>query len=275
MNFDILKQYLNEPTLYESGNAIMWIDPYISKQLLACHIDSSNDLASRNELKIKKTINWIIEKYGKNTGKILDLGCGPGLYTDKLQKLGFNVVGIDFSETAIEYAKSKNNKVDYHCLNYLDIKYENEFDIVIMIYMDFCVLRPTDRERLLKNTLKALKKNGIFFVDILSNRNIGKMITQNSWEYCEKGFWSDKPYLVLNNGIMYENDQVLLQQNIVFQDNTETKNYLFWNTYYKHEDMKNVFIGKGFTDIEYPETILSNDKDDPDNAVDFYCIRKE
>jgi hypothetical protein len=147
--------------------------------------------------------------------------------------------------------------------------------MVIMIYMDFCVLGPKDREILVNKISRALKNNGVLIFDVMTDRCIEKMITQNSWEYFEKGFWSDKPYLVLNKGIMYKNDHVVLQQNIVFEDNNKAKNYLFWNTYYSYEDIKKVFKGMGFRDIEYPETVLSNDKNNMDNAVDFYCIRKE
>ena len=39
--------------------------------------------------------------------RVLDLGCGPGLYTTRLAKLGHTCVGIDFSPASIAYAKAE------------------------------------------------------------------------------------------------------------------------------------------------------------------------
>lgn len=41
-------------------------------------------------------------------GKILDIGCGPGVYTDRLSRSGYEIYGIDPSEKMVEIAKSKN-----------------------------------------------------------------------------------------------------------------------------------------------------------------------
>ena len=76
-----------EPQLYEPGTAVMWTDEYISKQLLRYHIDGSTDVASRNADSIDKTVRWIGTKLAKGS-KVLDLGCGPGLYTHRLARLG-------------------------------------------------------------------------------------------------------------------------------------------------------------------------------------------
>lgn len=56
---------------------------YIAKNMLAAHLDLNNDAASRNLKTIKKTIRWIETKIPKK-GRVLDLGCGPGLYSSLL-----------------------------------------------------------------------------------------------------------------------------------------------------------------------------------------------
>lgn len=46
-------------------------------------------------------------------GKYLDIGCGTGNYTNKLQKYGFNFIGIDPSKKMFEKAKLINNEIDW------------------------------------------------------------------------------------------------------------------------------------------------------------------
>ena len=95
-----------KPDLYEKGTAFMWTDDYISKQLLQVHLNPDVDLASRKKTSVEKTVNWIL-KTQKDKGKlkILDLGCGPGLYAEKFANAGHLVTGIDISANSIEFAK--------------------------------------------------------------------------------------------------------------------------------------------------------------------------
>ncbi len=93
---EILKQS-QKPELYEKGTAVMWTDPHISKQLLEVHLNPEVDLASRKKKTIESTVKWMLDKAGKNNLKILDLGCGPGLYSQLLARKGHQVTGVDFS----------------------------------------------------------------------------------------------------------------------------------------------------------------------------------
>lgn len=66
--------------LYEKSKEPFWEDEHISKSMLKAHLDQNTDRASRKLDTIKETVNWIIKKH-ENPKRILDLGCGPGLYT--------------------------------------------------------------------------------------------------------------------------------------------------------------------------------------------------
>jgi hypothetical protein len=68
----------------------------------------------------------------------------------------------------------------------------------MMIYCDFDVLIPAEREKLLKNVYRALKPGGLFIFDTLNTKSPDKMnVPGKSWEVAEKGFWKDEPYLAL------------------------------------------------------------------------------
>jgi SAM-dependent methyltransferase len=279
MNIERLFEYTEKPSLFESGTSVMWTDPYISQQLLYCHIDIGNDMASRSDQKIELIINWILSKSKTNQMKILDLGCGPGLYAEKLARLGHHITGIDFSKHSITYAKgiTEKNKsgIEYHCDNYLNINYENQFDLVILIYLDFCVLKPNERKIVLENVYRALKKGGVFIFDVMNSKNIDRKTLKPSWEVCaSKGFWKDEPYIALNNGYHYPEHKVLVNQHIIIDQDDKIDTYLFWSTYYEYEDLAPVLNEAGFNKIKHYEKVLpEGDVWNGDN-VTFYVIEK-
>ncbi len=64
--------------------------------------------------------------------KVLDLGCGPGIYSKILKSRGAKVWGIDLSEREIEIAKVHANGVDFKVGNAYDLPYKSGFfDIVV------------------------------------------------------------------------------------------------------------------------------------------------
>lgn len=135
MNKKIMKYLKGIPVEYTPSSKKFWDDEHISKFMLEAHISPDIESASRNHRFIEKSVEWITSLIPDMKGKkILDLGCGPGIYAEKFYEKGFEVTGIDFSKRSIEYAVNsaaeKNMKIKYKYMNYLEIDYENEFDIL-------------------------------------------------------------------------------------------------------------------------------------------------
>ena len=263
MNVQELLKYANKPALYEKGTAVMWTDPYISKQLLQIHLNPDIDLASRKRNTIEKTIEWIFGQVSGEAMNILDLGCGPGLYTQQIAQKGHKVTGVDFSENSIKYAReqAKINYLDipYIHKNYLELELtDNEFDLVLMIYTDFGVLLPEERIQLLRTIEKALKPGGIFVFDVLNDKDLDKKVSPKNWELAEQGFWRNTEYLALSDSFFYKEQKVILNQHIV-ADEIKTEVYRFWTHYFSHKDLKHLLKPFDFTDIRFYENVLPAD----------------
>ncbi|HPG39318.1 MAG TPA: class I SAM-dependent methyltransferase [bacterium] len=278
MNVEKLLTHAQKPALYAPGTAVMWTDPYIAQQLLACHINPDHDIASRSNTKIELVVNWMLTQTPKERMSILDLGCGPGLYAEKLARLGHRVTGVDFSQTSIDHAcqqtAANQSGITYYCNNYLNITFENEFDLVILIYMDFCVLKPAERKIVLDNVYRALKPGGTFIFDVVNSKNIAEKTLKPSWEVCEQSFWSNKPYLALNTGYYYAEHKVLLNQHIVINEQDEIKTYLFWSTCYDDGDLQPLLAASHFKTVGHFDNVLpAGDVWNGDN-VTFYVAEK-
>jgi len=112
-------------------------------------------------------VDFIEKEINKNKNcKILDIGCGTGRHDVELAKRGYNVRGIDLSESmiekAIENAKNARVNIDFQIADARNPHFNNEFDLVIMLCEGGFSLMETDEMNfeILKNASKALKKNG-------------------------------------------------------------------------------------------------------------------
>jgi SAM-dependent methyltransferase len=279
MDLKQLEIALKRPPLYEKGDSVMWTDEYISKQLLELHLNPEIDLASRTQQGIDKTIEFILSHCDKPKLEILDLGCGPGLYAERLAEAGHHITGVDFSETSVEYASSqaKVNRlnIDYFCKDYLTIDYKDRFDLVLLVYTDFGVLISSDREKLLSNIHKALKPEGIFIFDVINKKNLEQKFKEDkTWSFETGGFWNNNPYLELINGFYYLNENVFLQQHIIIDQTEKIKTYRFWTHYFEEKDIIEILSHQGFNNTEsFGEVLPATNIWDGDN-ITFYKTTK-
>ena len=262
MNLKNIIAKSQKPALYEKGSAVMWTDEYISKQLLKVHLNEEADLASRKPESIKRTIDWILDRTPGENLKILDLGCGPGLYDILFAAKGHAVTGVDFSKNSVEYArkeaKRKGLDIKYINANYLELDMEQEsFDLVIMIYTDLGVLTPEEREQILKFVYKVLKPCGTFIFDVLNDKDLEKKVTPKSWEAAEKGFWKPEPYLVLSESFLYKKEKVILYQHFVADENESIDIYRFWTHFYSHSDLDGMLRDNSFKNVYFDEGVLA------------------
>jgi len=110
-----------------------------------------------------------LEELGDVSGKeLLHLQCHFGLDTLSWARLGAQVTGVDFSPSAIEYAKSLKDELrieaDFVCSNIYDLNYivHQKFDIVFTSYGVLCWL--PDLEKWAQTIYKHLKRGGTFYI---------------------------------------------------------------------------------------------------------------
>ena len=76
------------PKPWSHGGKIPWHEPGFSERMLREHLSQDHDLASRRSAKIDAQVEWLSQEILPDRASVLDLGCGPGLYTSRLASLG-------------------------------------------------------------------------------------------------------------------------------------------------------------------------------------------
>ncbi|MBN1766503.1 MAG: class I SAM-dependent methyltransferase [Sedimentisphaerales bacterium] len=120
--------------------------------------------------------------------KVLDLCCGQGRHSLELSRRGFQVVGLDLSETLLEasrrQAQEENLSVEFIQADMRRISYENEFDGIFNFYTAFGYFKNDDDNQAVLNAVgKALKPGGRFLLDYPCLE--GRMVDWKQQEFFE------------------------------------------------------------------------------------------
>jgi SAM-dependent methyltransferase len=233
LNLDKLLRLQQKPAPFTPGEPLFWNDPHIAKQMLAAHLSQNTDAASRKQETIAKTVDWLVEYLGLKIGQtVLDLGCGPGLYATRLALQGLQVTGVDYSQNSIEHATRAADEmglpITYRYQDYLTITDSSLYDLVLLIYGDYCPLSPEQRSQLLENVKRALKPGGYFMLDVTTRAGRVKWGQRNGWYVLESGFWKPGPHLVLEEGFDYPEQDIYLDQSTVIEADGRLSVYRNW-----------------------------------------------
>lgn len=252
---------LNPPALYEPGEPMFWTDPHISRQMLVAHL---NGQASYQLGRIDAICGYLRQRLPlKKRNRVADLGCGPGLYSSRLADAGCRVMGMDFSPTAIGYAREmasgKEHGPEYRVGNYLQWQETACYEAAILISEDYGVLPPADRRKLLANIHEALTDNGAFVLDVASASAFEAKMQQpaRNWHAVQQGFWRPHPHLVLEEHIFYEDAYVSCDQYVVCDD--EVKVYRIYLMHYTPKNITSELEEAGFV-VEETLSSLSGER---------------
>jgi 2-polyprenyl-3-methyl-5-hydroxy-6-metoxy-1,4-benzoquinol methylase len=127
-----------------------------------------------NRFRFEFEITKIMLKKHMKTGKVLDIGGGPGRYSLYLASMGYDVTLVDLSETNVEFAKSEAKEMGlnikaYQCdardLSKLNLE---TYDNILIMGPLYHIFNEEDRIKVIREAQKHIKKNGYYFMTFLS-----------------------------------------------------------------------------------------------------------
>jgi 2-polyprenyl-6-hydroxyphenyl methylase/3-demethylubiquinone-9 3-methyltransferase len=152
---------------------------------------------------LKTSVNpWRVNYSGKTLGKLgvdphgktaLEVGCGGGILTEEICKMGFTTTGIDPSEqslrTAINHAQTSKLPITYdkgagEQLPYSDSSFDCVFCCDVLEHV-------SDLPKVISEISRVLKPQGIFFYDTLNRTFISKLVAIKMWQEWKR--WAFMP----------------------------------------------------------------------------------
>lgn len=276
MNLKDIINRQNPPVPWSEGDNIPWNDSDFSRRMLDIHLAQDNDMASRRLSIIDHHVNWInSELLGGKAANVLDLCCGPGLYLQRLTKLGHKCAGIDYSPASISYAKQKaekaSQKIDYSRQDVRLANFADNFDLVMMIFGEFNVFSKETAHKILKKSYDALSPGGqiLFEVHTFDQvRGIGQ--AGPSWHSEEQGLFSDTPHLWLDESFWDEGNNVATKRFFIIDVlSGEVSRYAASYQAYTEEEYRRLLSECGFSNIRINPDFHTSDPDSNQGHVVF------
>lgn len=272
LNVQALIEETEQPKPYDRGRDSMWTDPYISKRLLQVHLDPNVEAASRSPKAIEATLAYI-QSLVEKPASILDLGCGPGLYTHQLAMRGYQVTGIDYSVRSLDYAKERRDteelSITYLQQDYRSLQLDQKYDLIMMIYCDFGALIPEEQVLVVSAIKQSLKPGGIFLFDAITEASIADMCFSTSYSIAERGFYSPEPYLCLDKQFHFPLHHAVLDQHLILFEDGTSRLYRFWNHYFATQQIQAL----GFSHITMKTGLLHGSGPYNNEKVAFYAVQ--
>jgi SAM-dependent methyltransferase len=275
MNLMNIVQRSSKPLPWAEGEKIPWNEPGFSQRMLREHLSQEHDWASRRAATIERHVDWIHRQVlNSRPSRILDLGCGPGLYASRLAQLGHECTGVDFSPASIEYASEYAEKEHLRCSYQLEDVRKADFgsgqDLVMFIFGELNVFKQQDAMQILQKAHAALLPGGALLLEVHTFDIVHQIGLQpRSWYSSESGLFSDQPHFYLQENFWEEDRSAATQRYFILDAQTgRVTRYASSMQAYTQDQYLNRLKECGFQKVEfYPSLMGESDPSQPDLFV--------
>ena len=160
---------------------------------------------------------------------MLDLGCGPGLYTERLAGIGHSCIGVDIAPAAIAYADRRVAELSLPCEYRLaDVRtaaFERS-ELVLLLYGELNTFNPSDARDLVRCAVTSLTETGTMVIEISTPDSVrAKADQERSWRALRGGLFSPNPHKVLHEAAWSESDRATAERWSVICEDGERRQY--------------------------------------------------
>ena len=202
------------PRAWAPDTRLPWSDPAFSERMLVLHLDPESPLASRPPEIIRLHVDRLCELLD-GPSRILDLGCGPGLYCHELARRGHEAVGVDFAPAPIRHARqvAADERLAARFLEAdlraLDAAALGVFDAVTIWFGEFNAFPRREIEQLMPRLAALLASGGVLLVEYQDWDSFPRD-GERSWEACASSVLLERPHLWLRESVWLEDEDTEL-----------------------------------------------------------------
>lgn len=262
------------PEPWAEGEKIPWDEPGFSRRMLREHLSQVHDAASRRFEIVDRHVDWIQHALLEDRpARVLDLGCGPGLYTTRLCRLGHTCVGIDFSPASIAFAREQADRESLPC-TYLeqDIRradYGTGYDLAMLLFGEFNVFRPSDAQAIVEQAHRALVPGGLLLLEVHTFAAVQDIGMQPpTWYAVQSGLFSDRPHLYLTESFWDATRKVSTERYFIIDAATgDVVRHAASTQAYVEEEYASLLHASGFEALTFYPSLTGEEGDAPDFFV--------
>ncbi len=242
-------------SIWSGSYKIPWDDPEFSRRMLNEHMSQDHDLASRRLEWIERQVQWIHDQIVNRTpSTILDLGCGPGLYSHRLSQLGHRCRGIDFGPASIEYAQEHNPhpaRCEFVLGDIRAVPYDGPYDLVMFLYGELNVFSPADSLLILRKAQATLTSQGQLIVEVQSPKAVERIgRSESSEQESGAGLFSDHPHHYRTENQWLPEQKVAIQTfSVTEADGMEKRVYRNTTKAWSDDDLVKLLTDAGFSKL--------------------------
>ncbi|MCC6444174.1 MAG: class I SAM-dependent methyltransferase [Armatimonadetes bacterium] len=250
------------PQPWSEGDDIPWHDARFSERMLREHLSQAHDHASRRFEIIDRQVDWIHRKLLQGrASRILDLGCGPGLHTERLASRGHNCIGIDYSPASVEYARKVAETGRLACAYRLeDIRYADfgsGFDLAMLLFGEFNVFRPEVALDIVRRAKDALTSDGLLLLEPHSYDAVARTGgAGSSWHTSESGLFGDRPYLCLEENLWNFEAKTATSRYYIVNADGSVESHSHSYQAYTDEEYRQILKSSGFKEVDFYPSLL-------------------
>lgn len=126
---------------------------------------------NRDEAEAERFVDKLSQHLNIPRGsRALDLACGKGRHSLRLNRAGFDVIGVDLADESIEEARNlERDGLEFFVHDMRSLYWTEYFDLVVNLFTSFGYFHsPEDDQRTISSVADALKSDGMFVLDFMN-----------------------------------------------------------------------------------------------------------
>ncbi|MDH3685132.1 MAG: methyltransferase domain-containing protein [Myxococcales bacterium] len=260
---------------WKNAPGIPWDEPEFSARMLREHLSQDHDAASRRFARIDRHVAWLHDQVIPRTrGSVLDLGCGPGLYTSRLAQRGHRCFGVDISPASIEHARGEVADAGLGC-SYMRADFRSAplgagHGAALLLYGQWNALRREEATALLGKIREALTGGGVLVLEVHTENAIESRGREGPiWYPSAGGLLAEGDHLVLQESGWHEDVRAATRRWFAVDAETaEVSVYGETHEAWSDEEYRDALTTAGFTEIQRaPSLTGKKDRDQKDLFV--------
>ncbi|MBK7045089.1 MAG: class I SAM-dependent methyltransferase [bacterium] len=260
---------------WQDGDQLPWSDPAFSRRMLEVHLDPGTNMATRAPDVVRAHVDWLLGELARRSGRqapwrVLDVGCGPGLYLHELAQRGHGGCGFDFAPEPLRWAR------DHAAANGFDLRFLEAdltalpvdfatqagapFDAVTFWFGEFHAFRPEQARAFLPQLAGLLRPGGLFVLEF-QPWDLFVKEDATTWSAVDSSPFSSRPHLWLEEFAWDESAQAEIHVHwIVDADGGAVRRFAQCNQAWEDADLAAALAAAGIGELEAHEPITGVDE---------------